>query len=175
MDLNANNANKCTIHLVVQLCHCPHTSFFLAYSLSPLNNLNNYTKREREKKKKLTSSLTLSILLPGQQRPSCRAPSVLGTHHRPVINVEWQSEKESRVRAGEKMQDGSRAGAGGKWGRGWWWEWKIICALTDEYNTRIVNVVHLFSCLLTRSFKLFFFMLISILESKYSLVSEPQQ
>lgn len=58
-----------------------------------------WTSNPKKKKRKTISHsllLSLSILLPGQQRPSCRAPSVLGTHHRPVINVEWQSERGSR-------------------------------------------------------------------------------
>ncbi len=65
---------------------CVSAALFTYFPHLP-DNLNIRPKR---KKKSTTSHslLPLSILLPEQQRPSCRAPSVLGTHHRPVINVE---------------------------------------------------------------------------------------
>lgn len=84
----------------------------LCVSLLPSSRIlciSPITWTSKQKEKKISHSLLpVSILLPGQQRPSCRAPSVLGTHHRPVINVEWQSERGGREGEPEKDMESQR-------------------------------------------------------------------
>lgn len=98
-----------TVSLCVSLLPSSHILW-----ISPIT----WTSNLKKNKKSLTLFSVLSVLLPGQQRPSCRAPSVLGTHHRPVINVEWQSESEGRAGEAEKEAERVR-GRGERETEGW--------------------------------------------------------